>query len=171
MRYYVAPGIGGNTWASAGDLVSTLNHVINNPSPIHDDEIWARQGTYNLAGNPLVINQNTAPLSIYGGFAGWENTLCDRDANIISNDPDFPDFFQNPSILDGGGSVGWTNRVIEMQGANVCRIDGFVVRNGNAGTGDGGGLYVHGRNIWLENLVIMNNVAGNNGGGILVGNV
>ena len=174
MIYFVdsnaAPGTVGTPfpnapmWNSTGDLDATLTYVINNPSR-GGDEIWALQGTYNLAGSPLVINQNREPLSIYGGFAGWERTLCDRDANIISNDPDFPDFFQNPSILDGGG----THRVIEMRGANVCRIDGFIITQGVAPATMpvGGGMYISpSRNVWLENLVIMDNTAGNFGGGI-----
>ena len=168
MRYYVEPGatgtgiVGGNTWASAGDLDATLNYVINRPSR-GGDEIWALNGPYYLAA-PLVINNNKEPLSIYGGFKGGENTLCERDANISSLQ--YPTFFQNPSILDGRNA----NRVINMQNANVCRIDGFVIQNGNATTAttglEGGGMRVSGRNIWLENLVIMDNAAGNNGGGI-----
>ena len=183
MRYYVAPngtGFNTNLWNTPGfipgDLVTTVNQIIANPSR-GGDEIWAAgnnnvigalyQGFYNLAGNPLVINQNREPLSIYGGFVGTERTLCDRNANIVSNDPaNFPDFFQNPSILDGGG----TNRVIEMQGANVFLIDGFVVRNGDANqaTGrNGGGVHVFDSNIIrFENMVFMDNVAGHFGGGL-----
>ena len=161
MRYYVASNGTGNasSWGSMGDLIATVNHVLNNPSR-GGDEIWALQGTYNLAGNPLVINNNTEPLSIYGGFAGWENTLCDRNANIDSLQ--YPTFFQNPSILDGGGM----NRVIEMQQANVCLIDGFVIRNGAATGAPGGSVYAVGSNIWFEKLVIMDNITDNDGGGM-----
>ena len=159
-------------WNSVGDLQATINRIIAAPST-GGDEIWALHGPYNLAGSPLVINNNTAPLSIYGGFVGTENTLCDRDANIISNDPDFPDFFQNPSILDGGGG----SSVIQMQQANVCRIDGFVIRNGSAGTwvtsgNNGGGVCAtSSSNIWMENLVFMDNAAGDYGGGMYTGGV
>ena len=178
MRYHVAPGatgIGGNSWTSVGDLTATLNHVINNPSAA-GDEIWAAgdnnvlgaayQGQYNLTA-PLSINGNTAPLSIYGGFAGWENTLCDRDANIISPPTTaIPNFFLHPSILDGGNM----NRVIEMDRANVCRIDGFVITQGNSMTGEGGGMNVDAsNNIIFENVVIMNNQTGGaEGGGMYI---
>ena len=175
MRYYVAPNGTGNasSWASAGDLQNTLALILASPSR-GGDEIWAagdnnvlgatHQGQYNLTA-PLVINNNTEPLSIYGGFVGREAYLCQRNANIVSNDPaNVPDFFQNPSILDGGN----TNRVIEMSQANVFLIDGFVIQNGNAGTGlsDGGGVHANGQNLRFENLVIMDNTAGRNGGGM-----
>jgi len=172
MRYFVEPA-GTNTgnistshWntpgAVPGYLDATLSHILAS-SPTNGDEIWALHGTYSF-GRPLVINQNPAPLSIYGGFAGWETYLCQRNANI--NSLQFlTDFFQNPSILDGGNR----NRVIEMQQANVCLIDGFVIQNGDAGTGNGGGVYASGQNLRFENLVFMDNRAGNNGGGMYTG--
>ena len=178
MRFYAAPtpiGTGqGNSWANAGDLQTMINNAIAASSP-GGDEVWALgdnnrfgvTGPYNLAGSPLNITGNTAPLSVYGGFRGRERSLCDRRANIICNDTNFPDYFQHPSILDGGNA----NSVIDMQQANVCRIDGFIIRNGSATTAatgfEGGGVRVRGnRNIWLENLVIMDNEARNIGGGI-----
>jgi hypothetical protein len=169
-RFYVAPGATGNgsSWANAGDLVATVNAIIASTAPSNGDEIWARQGPYNLT-SPLVINSNKAPLSIYGGFAGGETLLCQRNANI--NSQNYPNFFLRPSSLDGGG----TNRVIEMQNASTCLIDGFVIRNGRAMTAatglDGGGARVDGRNLIFENLVIMDNDAGNNGGGMLTAGV
>ncbi|MCL2132168.1 MAG: hypothetical protein FWH36_06945 [Lentimicrobiaceae bacterium] len=165
-RYFAAPGATGNglSWATVGDLQNLVSTILAAPSR-GGDEIWCQQGTYSLA-TPLVINNNTEPLSIYGGFVGNELTLCDRNANIDSLGYQ-TDFFQNPSILEGTGR----NRVIDMQQANVCRIDGFVIRKGNAMTAatgfDGGGMRVDtsSRNIWLENLVFMDNEAGNWGGG------
>jgi len=169
MRYYVEPtgtGTSTNHWSLGltGDLVTTVAAILAAPSR-GGDEIWAKQGQYNLA-NPLSIVGNTEPLSIYGNFAGTELTLCDRNANIDSLQ--YPTFFQQPSILDGGGG----NTVIQMYQASVCRIDGFVIRNGNAGAWitsslDGGGAYVYSSsNIWFENIVFMDNQAGDNGGGV-----
>ena len=171
MRYYVAPngaGFNTNPWNTPGfipgNLVATVTQIMASPSP-GGDEIWAagdnnvlgatHQGQYNLTA-PLVINNNTEPLSIYGGFVGREAYLCQRNANINSLNPNF---FQNPSILDGGG-----NTVIWLQDANVCHIDGFIIRNGVGG--DGGGVYAGGYKIWFENMVFMDNTAGNDGGGI-----
>jgi hypothetical protein len=166
--WYVEPTapagtVGGNTWASAGDLDATLTAVLATPSR-GGDEIWCKQGTYSLA-TPLVINNNTEPLSIYGSFDGWETYLCQRNAKIGSTQYS-TNFFQNPSILDGGGAGG--NRVIDMQQANVCRIDGFIIQNGNAGNSAGGGMLADGRNLWFENLVFMDNEA-QNGGGMFAG--
>jgi len=177
MRYYVestGTGTSTNHWSLGltGDLVTTVAAILAAPSP-GGDEIWCLQGNYNLAGNPLNIVGNTQPLSIYGGFAGWETTLCDRRAKI-STPPTaaIPNYFQFPSILDGGGVAGG-NTIINMQGANVCRVDGFLFRNGNAGIAtwnNGGGVRVGSSiNIWLENLVFMDNVAQNGGGTFVEG--
>ena len=166
-RYFAAPGATGNglSWATVGDLQNLISTILAAPSPT-GDEIWARQGTYNLAGSPLSIVGNTAPLSIYGGFEGWENTLCDRNANI-STPPTaaIPNYFPNPSILDGGGAGG--NRVIDMQNVNNILIDGFIIQNGDAGGGEGGGIRIsYSSIIRFENLVFMGNMASLHGGGV-----
>ena len=161
MRFYVAPNgtaTGGSSWTNPGILTNILTNVLNSPSR-GGDEIWALGGPYYLTA-PLVINNNKEPLSIYGGFVGGETYLCQRNANIDSTN--YPNFFQHPSILEAVGG----NRVIEMQNANVCLIDGFVIQKGNAGTGDGGGVHANGQNLRFENLVIMDNTAGRNGGGM-----
>jgi len=168
MRYYVEPtgtGTSTNHWSLGltGDLVATVAAVLAAPSR-GGDEIWAKQGQYNLV-TPLVINNNSEPLSIYGSFAGTEQFLCERNANIDSTQ--YPTFFQNPSILDGVA----VNRVIEIQNANVCRIDGFIIQRGRAMTADmgfnGGGVYVNAsNNLCFENIVFFNNQAQNFGGGI-----
>ena len=166
MRYYVAPGATGTgtTWANAGDLQTIVNSIIAAPSA-GGDEIWALHGIYSI-GSPLVINSNPAPLSIYGGFRGNELTLAQRNANISVNNPNLPNYFRFPSILDGGNS----NPVINLQGISDFLIDGFVITQGNAATAampNGGGLnVVNSNNIRFENLVIMNNHAVGNGGGM-----
>jgi len=183
MIYFVAPngiGISTNHWNTAagmpsGDLVTTVNSI----SP--GDEIWVLGennmfgivGQYNLTA-PLVINQNN--LSIYGGFAGWETSLAQRNANIICPPlppppPPFPNYFQHPSVLDGGRR----NRVIDIQGVNDCLIDGFLIRYGYATTAiiglDGGGVRVlQSNDIRFENLVIMLNTAAQNGAGMYMDN-
>ena len=172
--YFAAPtpiGAGnGSSWANAGDLQTMIHNIIAAPSQ-GGDEIWALGNStvpYSLT-SPLSIGGNTAPLSIYGGFDGTELTLCDRDANI--NSLGYPNFFPNPSILDGGG----VNRVIDIQNANILLIDGFVVRNGNTGaTGGrgGGGVRVHNSSvIRFENMVFMNNTVmmGRGGGMYMTG--
>jgi len=175
MRYFVAPngtGISTNHWMTGftpGDLATTVN---NNPALAPGDEIWVLGdnnlfgvgGTYNLTA-PLQIS--VPNLSIYGVFLGNETAPSGRNLRIDSTQ--YPTFFYNPitsfpnpSILDGGNA----NRVIDIN-ADDCRIDGFVIAHGNAGTADGGGIHVSSsNNIRLENLVIMENTAGNRGGGL-----
>ena len=105
VTWYVAPGApvtnSGTSWLNAGDLQTIVNNVINTPTR-GGDEIWCRYGTYSFA-TPLVINNNSEPLSIYGAFAGTEQFLCQRNANIVTPPTAVtPNYFQFPSILDGG---------------------------------------------------------------------
>jgi len=169
MIYYAASVAIGLGNASSWNDCDSLVNIVNSYPLVPGDEIWAlgnnnvigpsALGTYNLVGNTLVINVQN--LSMYGGCRGNEPTPP-RTANIVSTQ--YPTFFQFSSILDGGNA----NRVIEIS-ANGCRVDGFVIKNGYAGTGtqlDGGGIHVLSSNIWLENLVIMENTAGRSGGGL-----
>ena len=175
-RYFVTPGGAGVTtthWnaGGAGNLAATVAAILAAPSR-GGDEIWCRQGIYNLTGtNQLpIIQNNSEPLSIYGGFAGTEQYLCQRRANITTPPTTaIPNYFQFPSILDGGGM----NTVIVMRNANVFLMDGFIIRNGNIATGtNGGGVFVlDSNNIRLENLVVMENTAGNGGGMFINGSL
>ena len=170
MTHHVAPIAMGNqdgtTWQDAIDLQTLFSAAA--PFPLQpNDEIWALgdnnifgiTGPYNLVGNTLVIN--IPNLRIYGGFEGWETVPNQRNVNI--NSLRYPTFFLHPSILDGGT----VNRVIEIQQVDACRIDGFVITQGNSGIMNGGGIHViDSNNVRFENLVIMDNRCWYFGGGV-----
>jgi hypothetical protein len=102
----------GSSWRSA---FGTIRQAIAAARP--GEQIWVREGTYDLAEEILIDK----PLALYGGFAGTERRLDQRDWKL------------RPSVLDSRGS----SRCIHLS-AGGTRIDGFVLTY--AGGGDGGAV-------------------------------
>ena len=102
----------GLSWAAAKLTVTAgLN------TAVAGDEVWTAAGTY---AERITLK---AGAGLYGGFAGSEDSLVQRD------------WKGNVTILDGGaaGSV-----VTSPSGATTdTRIDGFTIRNGSATKGGG----------------------------------
>lgn len=112
-------------------------------------DVWVQAGTY---GGGIVIRPF---VSVYGGFAGTENSKSDRDWSA------------NETILQGGGSV-----VTLKGGYQANTIDGFTIRNGT-GTGinwegktAGGGIYCHYSSPVIRNNLLVQNSASCAGGGV-----
>ena len=98
---YVSPGAGGdNNGTSWVDAYTNLQTAITNS--VSSDEIWIKAGTYIPASAP---NYKSAPpgaayyhfhlkngVSLYGGFAGDESTLAERDISA------------HPTILSGNNA-------------------------------------------------------------------
>ena len=176
--WYVASGAKGNgtSWSSpSGDLQDRINNSLPG------DEVWVMSGVYipeRRADNPLgnhtpgdiynsfVIHDGVA---VYGGFAGWETRVDERD------------WKNNVTILDGDMGRPYPNalHVVVIADANCAILDGFTVRNGSAtltgvspqvngisiNTNQGGGIVVeYGNNIQLTNLIVEENEAGTGGG-------
>ncbi len=74
------------------------------------DEIWVREGVYNLSST---ITINDRDLLLYGGFSGYETSLDQRD------------WVKNETIIDG---TGYASTCIYIT-ADQPTIDGFTVRN------------------------------------------
>jgi hypothetical protein len=139
----------GLTWTTAKQTVQAgLNTAVSG------DQVWVAAGTYveSIALTPGV--------ALYGGFAGNETQLAQRN------------WATNKTILDGNqaGSV-----VTSPAGAtNVTRIDGFTIRNGTGTLSGsyryGGGIYCSSSSPAIANNTITGNkaTAGNasSGGGI-----
>ncbi len=140
-----SPGGDGTTWATAYNSLSTALTVAQS-----GDQIWVAAGTY--VGNFMLAFE----VEIYGGFAGNETELSQRD------------WIANPTILDGNqtGSV-----VTSPTGATeTTRLDGFTITNGSgtmsvSGT-RGGGLYLEDSSPTIANNTIMGNAASYLGGGL-----
>ncbi|MFM6519023.1 MAG: DUF1565 domain-containing protein, partial [Microcystis panniformis] len=138
---YVRSNAGGsNNGTSWTDAFTSLQDAL--AAARSGDTIWVAGGTYK----PTITTDRTATFTlknqveIYGGFAGSETSLSQRD--IVAN----------PTILSG--DIGTVNNagdnVYHVLTANLTTnaavLDGFTISGGNAnGTGTnqnlGGGLF------------------------------
>ncbi|QGW27527.1 T9SS type A sorting domain-containing protein [Phnomibacter ginsenosidimutans] len=136
----------GTSWAAAKkDLQVAINIASSG------DQIWVKAGTYLPTHDPFA---NTTPsnnrdkvfslkngVTIYGGFAGTETLLSQR--NVRSN----------VTILSGDlGVVNTVNDnayhvVLSVNCTNATRLDGFSIMKGYAVAVSGSGITVGGRRI------------------------
>jgi hypothetical protein len=121
-------------------------------------QVWVAQGTYytyrNHVANTVWLRSNVA---VYGGFAGNETALADRNWET------------NQTVLDGreDGGDNHVANVSIAQGCEQARLDGFTITGGavpaSMETG-GAGLYVDGCEITVENCLFTDNEATFGGG-------
>ncbi|MCU0470119.1 MAG: right-handed parallel beta-helix repeat-containing protein [Arcicella sp.] len=118
-----APIQNGNSWATAyGNLQTGL------AAATPGVEVWVAKGTYKTtATNTRTIYFNIPNnVIVYGGFAGTENALSERD------------FRTNESILSGeignlGSITDNSYHVVVFDGStNNTVLDGFTITGGNA---------------------------------------
>lgn len=165
----------GTSWATA---FNNLNDGLSAAGTgALQKDVWVKKGTYrpDRVGWPLNApptpgnRENTFrlyyTLKIYGGFAGTENSIAQRNIGA------------NPTILSG--DIGVPNdasdnvyHVVHMQSVN-SHVDGFIIEGGNAngidGNSRGGGVYndpMYGTNAnkLVANCVFRNNHAADKGG-------
>ena len=164
--YVDAAAAGNNNGSSWTGAYTDLQDALNNPCPGFT-EIWVATGTYK----PTSSNDRTAHftmqngIAIYGGFAGNETMLSQRD------------WANNPSILSGDigtleNSTDNSYHVI-FNGSginNTAILDGFTISHGNAdGIGDqehGGGIFNDNASPTIRFCKLINNMANKRGGGI-----
>ena len=110
----IAPLPDGRSWESAyPDLQSAVDTAVATGG----GEIWVAQGSYTSSTDPvLTLKEGVA---LYGGFAGTESSLDQRD------------WQKYPTIIDGEG----TGRC--AIGANNTVLNGFILKNGSASVGGG----------------------------------
>jgi uncharacterized repeat protein (TIGR01451 family) len=166
-RLYVnqsGAGAGGGSW---GDALARLQDALLLGRECGGvSEIWVAQGTYFpdqgvglLPGDRALSFRLPAGAAVYGGFDGAESTLAERDWQA------------QPTVLSGaigGTGVGDNSyHVVYLDSGAGRRLDGFVIRAGNAdGSGEagrGGGIYNSGTPS-LANLTIEDNIAVLGGG-------
>ncbi|GAB5525325.1 MAG: hypothetical protein Roseis2KO_31970 [Roseivirga sp.] len=164
----------GRSWANA---YRNLQTAIT--SSTSGDEIWVAAGTYYPdEGTGQTDNDRTSTFnlkggeSIYGGFAGTETLLSERDwktnVTILSGDLDQNDGNTGNLINDLVGNNAY--HVVKIESGTGTVLDGFTIMGGNAnGTSGsdylGGGIYMSLAGITLNNMKIDQNY-GSNGGGI-----
>ena len=128
----------GSSWAKTK---RTVQASLNAATPTGGD-VWVAAGTY--------VETVTVPLgvSLYGGFAGSESDISQRNA------------LAHPTVLDGNQAGSVVSAGVGV--SSSTRIDGFIIRNGNAD--DGGGFYCRYSSPTISNNVITGNTAEYGGG-------
>ena len=124
------------------------------------DTIWVAAGTYKptTGTSRTVYFTLKSGVHVFGGFAGNENRLEQRDVK------------NNTTILSGDiGNAGSTSDntyhvVYGFSISTTATLDGFRITSGYAGSGgDGGGLYVDGCKVNVANCHFTSNTAGSGG--------
>ena len=130
---------------------------------VSGDQIWVAAGTYR----PSTVGDRNASfvlkdgVAIYGGFAGSETQLSQRNwtsnVTLLSGDLNGDD----RATFDHNSE----NSFHVVIGASGTTLDGFTISGGNASEG-GGGIDTQGSSPILRNLLIRRNMTANDGGGI-----
>ncbi|CAL2093767.1 putative repeat protein (TIGR02543 family)/predicted secreted protein (Por secretion system target) [Tenacibaculum sp. 190524A05c] len=169
-RVYVSENAtGNNTGASWTDAYTSLKDALDD-GVRGKKEIWITRGTYKPSSTNNRndrFNINIEGLKIYGGFAGNETSLNQRD------------YFNNRTILSGDllgnddANVTFNNttrsdnslRIINVTGNNVL-IDGVIISGGYADATSGDGRFGAGLSLnpnisdfSIKNTTVKNNVA------------
>ncbi|MDI9461869.1 MAG: choice-of-anchor Q domain-containing protein, partial [Bacillota bacterium] len=160
--YVTQNGAGNQDGKSWGNASSNLNDVMNNKAQ-EGHEIWVAKGTYTPGTDKTDTFTLKRGVKVYGGFAGGEASLSDRN------------WVDNVTILDGQGNV--YHVVTGGSGATPddTRLDGFTVTGGNANDpyGDcdsnGGGMFNNNSSPTVVNCTFSGNTARYNGGGMYNG--
>ena len=202
-----AAGGDGLAWSSAfDDLQAAIDRtsVLNSDGDLQNDigAIWIAEGTYKPSAELEPGETRSAAFSLpegvtlYGGFAGTEAALEDRDADPLTHETTLSgDLGIEGDIADNARTVVYCGELVE------AAIDGVTVTGGNAdqevfshehkerregggvySVGDmtitnstirdnvaqayGGGVYARGTGLTITGSTIRDNVSHNNGGGI-----
>ncbi len=119
----------GSSWANAHRGVDAISVAV--AAAVSGDEIWVKGGTYRptaTATRTISINLKNG-VGIYGGFAGTETALAQRD--IVAN----------PTVITGdlagndASNIFTDNSYHVLNGASqgaTAVIDGFTITGGNA---------------------------------------
>jgi len=184
-RYVDAAAAGVNNGTSWANAFTTLQDAL--AVAASGDQIWVARGVYYPDEGTGQTNDNRGAtfqllsgVTIYGGFAGTETVLAQRNPSlnvtVLSGDIDQNDTTDaNGVVLSHTGITGDNSfQVVTGSGTNSTAVlDGFTVTAGLAtvGTGPcanicGAGLFNNGGSPTLRNLVFSGNFASNAGGGM-----
>ncbi len=146
-----------SSWANACTLQTALTGAISG------DEIWVAAGTHKPTTgiDRTVTFQLKSGVALYGGFAGTETTLGQRNwsdnLTILSGDiGEIDNIYDNSrSVVNGSGTDA------------TAVLDGFTVTGGySINSGAGGGLINVYGNPTISNIIFTANEVNNYGGGL-----
>lgn len=151
----------GASWANPCDLQYALTLAGAN------SELWVKQGVYLPGSNRTSTFQLKNGVSIHGGFAGTETLRSQRNADPATNNTVLSGDIGTPGAIADN-----VYNVVTVLGnlSNTFLLDGFTVSGGNSngGVGHGGGIYIQDASPAFANLIVSNNSASANGGGVYV---
>ncbi|MBN1317438.1 MAG: hypothetical protein JXA42_18295, partial [Anaerolineales bacterium] len=173
---HAAPAAAGsgdcNDWANVCTLQTALGNAISG------DQIWVQAGLHKPGAARSDSFVMKSGVEIYGGFAGGELDLSERDweANltVLSGDIDNNDVTNASGVVTGYQNVNGDNSYhVVTAGSDVtatARLDGFVITaglaNGSSPDYNGGGMFNDNSSPTLTNLVLIGNKATGSGGGM-----
>ncbi|NGM63090.1 gliding motility-associated C-terminal domain-containing protein [Sphingobacterium sp. SGG-5] len=177
----------GNSWDNAvPELRDALSWTKDNWDVAANGslQIWVAEGIYKPTSDPSdrdATFQLANGVEIYGGFAGTETTLTQRDwqtnATILSGDIDNNDtgvdgVITNRDQIEGENSY----TIVNGSGVDATAVlDGFILTGGlSNGSGQprlpsrsGGGIYNDAGNATFSNLIVSGHATANWAGGVL----
>lgn len=178
VTHYVAAGAtGAADGTSWSDAFPTISAALAVAEP--GDQVWVAEGTYTP--DPAGTDRSLSFLlvdavEIYGGFAGSETCLAERDwtanetilsGDLAGNDSIAPSCGP-PAALAEMDENSWHVVRAENVGPGAV-LDGFTISGGNAeGAGDdrrGGGILIRFSSPQIRNCIVTRNRTGSGGGG------
>jgi hypothetical protein len=153
---YVTPNgsssesVDGSSWANAVSLARGRNLANFYNGQTTENQIWMKAGTYDLTSSFQINIQ----ITIYGGFAGDETTLSERN------------WVANQTILNQTGAA----MVIWSSVEKDVLLDGLILQGGRPSTGSNGcGAITNGTT--LRNCIVRNNKCPGGSGALGITNV
>jgi len=170
-----------NNGSSWGNAFTTLQDALTDAaSRCEVAQLWVAEGTYrpDQGGGQTPLDRTATfqlqnGLGIYGGFAGGETDLSQRDISnnvtILSGDIDSDDILSNgiSKTINGNNSY---HVVFSRFKDPTAMLDGFSISGGNANdpvlleAGNGGGLFNSDSSPTIANCAFVGNAAINGGG-------
>ncbi|WP_410220952.1 YDG domain-containing protein [Pedobacter sp.] len=147
----------GDSWANAAaELADALKAAKTNTAI---KEIWVAGGIYKPKYSPVDgVNSGTdqgrenafllvKDVKVYGGFAGTENTLADRNLSLTANASILSGDIDNNDLPDGTNNTNNAYHVVVSSGdAGTATLNGFTIKGGYA-NGGGNTITVNGNSI------------------------
>jgi len=138
----------GATWADATNLQRALGLAVTG------DEIWVASGVYypdegegQTDDSRSAVFQVRNAIKLFGGFAGTETALAERDLaaaapSVLSGDIEQDDLSGGDSITSATSSIRGENspNIVLAVSAGAWTLDGFTITGGGDFRGTEGGV-------------------------------
>ncbi|WP_157716605.1 NHL domain-containing protein, partial [Roseivirga ehrenbergii] len=194
----------GGSWANAvtelADALVWAKENYDNTWATTPLQIWVAGGTYKPLYTPedgedfavgtdprdnafLLVNN----VELYGGFAGTETALTDRDLSLTANATILSGDFNDDDVVTGtGSSISFSGNtenayhvIISAGSVGKARVDGFTVTNANANGSNsitvnsisfirnyGGGMFIDASSPTIQQSTFVHNYSSDYGSGI-----